>query len=342
MLISINTDTDIGIQNGDIEISTLTFKELGLKEQDIEDFLTENINLIVGDSETLLIVGRQVRDTQGKRSDLTAIDKDGNLVLIEIKRDKEDAIARKEPLELQSIRYAAALAKIKTTDELVDKVFGAYFDSMRYQSNSNSELTSKENAKKKLDKFLEDTNSKKSFNTKQRIILVASDFDALTISTVAWLIQNKIDISCYRIIPKKINGDIFLEIEKKLPIPVLEDYFIEVKGKTSKINENKIMNNSDNKIKTSLPRMKELFEWKLLDTNDEIAIKNKKESKATIIDTKYVNFNGEDMTFNEWGRKVTGWSSICIYDWAVDSKTNKTLSELRSEYSEDHEETESE
>jgi hypothetical protein len=35
--------------------------------------------------------------------------------------------------------------------------------------------------------------------------------------------------------------------------------------------------------------------------------------------------------YNEWGREVTGWSSVNIYDWAVDVKTGKTLGELRTE-----------
>ena len=339
MLINISTDNGIEIGDSDKDPVKLSFKELGKKEQDIEEFLSNNIELIVGD-ETLLIVGRQVVDTQRKRSDLTAIDKDGNLVLIEIKRDKEDAIARKEPLELQSIRYAAALAKIKTTEELADKVFGSYIE--KYTNfTSNSDLTSKEYAKKELDKFLEANNSK-TFNTKQRIILIASDFDVLTLSTVAWLIQNKIDISCYSIMPTKINKDIFLEITKILPVRVLEGFFIEVMGKTDKV-ENKLKNSSDVKSKTSLPRMKDLLdEWKLLEKGDEIYKKNNKDSNATIIDSKYVDFNGEKMTFNEWGKKLTGWSSICIYDWAVHSKTNKTLSDLRTLYSEQHEQDESE
>jgi hypothetical protein len=35
------------------------------------------------------------------------------------------------------------------------------------------------------------------------------------------------------------------------------------------------------------------------------------------------------LTFNEWGSKVTGWSSICIYEWAKKKDGTKTLAELR-------------
>jgi hypothetical protein len=47
---------------------------------------------------------------------------------IEIKRDVEDIKQRREAFEFQAIRYAASYAKIKTTDELVDKIFTSYIE----------------------------------------------------------------------------------------------------------------------------------------------------------------------------------------------------------------------
>ncbi|GAA0079978.1 hypothetical protein UT300006_06030 [Clostridium sp. CTA-6] len=29
------------------------------------------------------------------------------------------------------------------------------------------------------------------------------------------------------------------------------------------------------------------------------------------------DIKGEKLTFNKWGQKVTGWSSIRIYDWVL-------------------------
>ena len=45
----------------------------------------------------------------------------------------------------------------------------------------------------------------------------------------------------------------------------------------------------------------------------------------------YAKFNNEKITFNKWGQKVTGWSSIRIYDWAMIKGNDKTLHELREE-----------
>jgi hypothetical protein len=44
-----------------------------------------------------------------------------------------------------------------------------------------------------------------------------------------------------------------------------------------------------------------------------------------------VRFNGEEISYNNWGKKVTGWSSINIYEWAMLSSIKKTLQELRTE-----------
>ena len=75
--------------------------------------------------------------------------------------------------------------------------------------------------------------------------------------------------------------------------------------------------------------MSKLIEWEILHPGDSLTINGFDKSDATIIDAKTVNFGGKTVTFNEWGREVTGWSSICIYDWAV--LNGKTLSSLRAE-----------
>lgn len=318
MLISI--DTENGIENSNREIQAITFKELGLKESDIEEFLRKNIN-IIADDESLLIVGQQVIDSQKGRSDLTAVDENGNLVLIEIKRDKADAKARKEPIEFQAIRYAASLSKIKTPDELVSKIYESYIE--KHDSSEKTDLTPSERAKRLLFKFLEDNNALKTFNNKQKIILVASSFENVALSSVAWLISNNVNIACYTLEPVKINSDVYLEVKRILPVSLLEDYYTEVKEKISESSTTVI-------TRTNLPRMPKLLEWGIIKLGDKLSIKNQENSEATVNDAKSVNFQNENMSFNEWGQKVTGWSSICIYNWA-ETEAKKTLSELRKE-----------
>lgn len=37
------------------------------------------------------------------------------------------------------------------------------------------------------------------------------------------------------------------------------------------------------------------------------------------------------MSYFAWGKKVTGWASINIYEWITHKPTNKTLDALRQE-----------
>ena len=98
--------------NHPAQIEETTFAELGMKESDIEEILRKNVDMICDDEESMLIVGQQVQDEKKGRSDLTAIDNNGDMVLIEIKRDKRDIVGRKESFEFQAIRYAASCATI--------------------------------------------------------------------------------------------------------------------------------------------------------------------------------------------------------------------------------------
>ncbi|MEG4022755.1 hypothetical protein [Microcoleus sp. S13C4] len=319
-----------GIQRNEaIEIKVRNFKDLNLQERHIEEFLRKNINLLFGDDQTLLVVGQQVRNASNGISDLTAIDADGNIVLIEIKRDVQDIKARKEPFESQAIRYAASYAKISTPESLVELVYSSYIE-IHKEEYELGDLTPSEKARRELNKFLSSNDALKTFNKKQRIILIASSFDEQTLSAVAWLIANGVDASCLKITPVFIGEQGFLRIEKILPPAQLDDFYVGLAGECSTIKE-EIISTDSGFNRTWLPRMDQLFEWELIKAGDSIEIKEFESSEAIIIDDTFVRFNGEEISYNNWGKKVTGWSSISIYEWAMLSSTNRTLHELRKE-----------
>lgn len=56
------------------KVEALTFSELDMTENDIEELLRKNIDMICEEEESMLIVGKQVRNAQLGRSDLTAVD----------------------------------------------------------------------------------------------------------------------------------------------------------------------------------------------------------------------------------------------------------------------------
>lgn len=192
-----------------VKIEAVTFTELGIQESEIEEILRTGIDMLCDDEESMLIIGRQVKNEKLGRSDLTAVDNNGNIVLIEIKRDRKDIENRKEAFEFQAIRYAASYATIEGTDDLVKKVYAPYIEKYRSEFEL-GELTSYELGIRKLNEFLKVTGSENNFNKKQKIILAASDYDEQTLSAVAWLNSNNVDMSCFKLIPYKIGNEVYI------------------------------------------------------------------------------------------------------------------------------------
>lgn len=313
------------------EVQELTFKELGVTEADLEEFVRQNIEVLFPDGEeTLLVVGQQNRNKEGGRADLIALDGDGNIVLIELKRDKQDMVARKEAFEFQAIRYAANYALINTPKDLVQKTYASYIEKYENESQFQEELkqglSHSELASKRLDHFLQENKAQGTFNRRQRIILMASSFDPQTLSACAWLVKNGVDIRCISVLPIRYNQQVFFNVEQILPPPTLEQYFVELAEPTQKSRKSR----REGK-KSTLPRMSKLFEWKIVKKHDQIHIKNHESKTATMKDHQYVIYQGKQIKYNDWGQQITGWSAINIYEWTVHEKSGKTLDALRRE-----------
>jgi len=228
------------------------FKEIGGKqEKDLVKMIVENpwlLNLKLEDEESdlrenpeLLIIGEEARTIRGKRPDLLAIDQKGNLIVIEAKRDIDDEKARKEAVEFQAIRYAAASRKM-TPDDIID-LFANYLEKTDYLENTESDKSDprrkepwKEQAIELLCAHLsdeedleeEDLNELLDPRNKQKIYLVAADYDPEITSACAWLREHDIDIVCFRLRPYRIGEQWLLERERLIPPPELDDFMLEM------------------------------------------------------------------------------------------------------------------
>ncbi len=307
------------------KIEAVTFSSLGMQESDIEEILRDNIGMICDDEESMLIVGRQVQNVKCSRSDLTAVDNDGNLVLIEVKRDRKDIVSRREAFEFQAIRYAAGYATIETPDDLVKKVYVPYIE--RYQQEFDiGELTSYEFGTRKLGEFLQENEAGKSFNERQRIILVASDFDEETLSAVAWLNSNNVDISCYKLTPYKLEEQLYLQVEKVLPLENYEDYYVNLLERPLGLPAGK------RKVtRRSLPKIDALLEWGAVKAGDTLVAKGRTE-EGTLLANGNIKVNNEEQSLQSWLKMVYGWASVATYSFTVHKRTGKTLGQIRSEY----------
>jgi hypothetical protein len=264
------------------------------------------------------------------RSDLVALDGQGNIVLIELKRDKDDIAARKEPFEFQAIRYAANYALIRTQEELVQLLFAPYIerhrDDPQFQPALASGLTASELATRKVSEFLSRNAAQATLNRYQRIVLIASGYDEQTLSACAWLAKNGIDLRCITISPIEYRQQVFFQVEQVMPPPTLEGYYVEVAeqavGRATATTPGRTP-------KQTLPRMADLLEWGLVSVGDTLHIRGYENERAEVVDQAYVKYQNQPMKYNDWGQRITGWSAINIYEWTVHERSGETLDALR-------------
>jgi hypothetical protein len=78
-------------------------------------------------------------------------------------------------------------------------------------------------------------------------------------------------------------------------------------------------------------RVADLLEAGLLKPGDEVYTKKRPELRATVVDAKFVEYEGNRWRYNDWGTHVTGWSAINIYHEFTLTRTGQTLDELRKQ-----------
>lgn len=119
---------------------------------------------------------------------------------------------------------------------------------------------------------------------------------------------------------------------------ILVDTIIDECLPTPNIDISQIKTNSK-KLEASLPKMDKLIEFGIIKKGEKIYLTPKpEESVATLIDEKYVDFNGEKITLNEWGCRVTGWQSIRIYAYVAVVGEIETLQQKRLAFIQEHNE----
>jgi hypothetical protein len=107
---------EIGVWRIDNGLKPVDFVPLDIESR-LEDILDENVSIA---SPNWLVIGRQVRTDYGLFIDLLAIDRDANLVVIELKRDKtyRDIVA-------QVLDYGSWVRELKDNDQIA-KIFDEY------------------------------------------------------------------------------------------------------------------------------------------------------------------------------------------------------------------------
>lgn len=192
-----------------------SFSELGFKERShLQAWIAGNPEAL---GEKLLIIQKEFSGFPEtyERLDLLALDKNGNIVIIENKLDDSG-----RDVTWQALKYASYCSTL--TKEDIRNVYQTYIDGRQIQ----------ENAEKNILEFLDEVDFKELvLNQRQRIILVAANFRKEVTSTVMWLLNYKIQLQCFKATSYELNGQYFLAIDQIIPTKDAQDYVISMANK---------------------------------------------------------------------------------------------------------------
>ena len=170
--------------------------------------------------EELLIIGHEYDDFENnERIDLLAIDKEGNLVVIEVKRDNSGI-----SVDFQALKYVSYMSR-RTLKEIIE-IYSKYIDDNSLQLDPIQEIMEFLNVDD--ESLLNDM-----INNTQRIIIIGKELDKRVLSVCAWLYENGINVKCISIKPYKYNEEIFIDTNQIIPPEKIEEYYINKKSRTS-------------------------------------------------------------------------------------------------------------
>lgn len=197
--------------------STNFVAESIFERDDLQQAFKNNIDII---APNCMVIAEEFSEWQGsrKRIDLLAIDKQANLVVIELKRTETG-----DHMELQALRYASMISTMTFEDTI--RVFQTYKQKNGYANYS------LEDAQCEIEDFVDIDITESGFAEDIKTILVSQDFSVELTTSVLWLNERNLDIICMKIKPYNDNGKILVDIQQIIPLPEAANYQVKVKRK---------------------------------------------------------------------------------------------------------------
>ena len=196
-------------------IEEVKFAQLGFQERrDIQEWIAANPGILSSD---LLIIGKEFSgfDRTNERPDLLAVEPDGTLVVIELKRDDTGSDAH-----WQAIKYASYFRHAQ--DDSIIRMLASYKN------------IPEEDAGNLLLQHL-GADDLSSLNHDQRIILASHRFAPEVTSAVLWLNEKAPGdnlMTCVQLVPymDAETGALYVQANTIIPTPGTEDYIIGIGG----------------------------------------------------------------------------------------------------------------
>lgn len=199
------------------KISNTTFKDLGISERhDLQEWLAKNPSIF---GEDILIIQKEFdgfEDTN-ERLDLLALDKQGNLVVIENKLDDSG-----RDVIWQVLKYSSYCSTLNIQN--IKEIFNQY---LKKEGRVDT-------AEDILSDFFGDEDYENIVNigNSQRIIMVAGKFRKEVTSTVIWLLNYGLRVQCFKASTYKYQEQLFFNLEQIIPMKDSEEYIISMAKKS--------------------------------------------------------------------------------------------------------------
>ena len=211
-------------------VRTKKFSELGFTERKhLQEWLAHQPDAL---GEELLIIQKEFDgfDDTRERLDLLALDKDGNLVIIENKLDDSG-----RDVVWQALKYASYCASL-TKGQIVE-IYQQYLHRYLPTIEAGEPLTQAGqpvDAATRICEFLDAPDLdevKLNLGNSQRIMLVAANFRKEVTSTALWLLGQGISIQCFKITPYALGEQLLINIDQIIPTPEAKELMIGINAK---------------------------------------------------------------------------------------------------------------
>jgi len=206
--------------NSLVLLEAKSFSNLGFRERDhLQEWICKNPSVL---AEELLIIQKEFNgfDDTKERLDILALDKQGNLVIVENKLDDTG-----RDVVWQALKYTSYCSTLSTAQ--IVEMFQQF---LRKEG-------SEADPRKVIGEFVHGSREDFILNQNdQRIILVANTFRKEVTSTVMWLLNHNVRIQCFRAIPYVLEGrppTVLLQFEQIIPLLETEEYIIKIREKVN-------------------------------------------------------------------------------------------------------------
>jgi hypothetical protein len=240
-----------------------SYVKRGMSERgDLQRLLRANIGVVTNPDAPaqpdLLVIAEEFGewDDSKRRIDLLGVDRAGNLVVIELKRDDDGS-----HMDLQAIRYAAMVSRMTFVKAV--EVFQRHLD--KHDAGRDARSTLLEHMKwsePREDEFASDV----------RIILVSAEFGKELTTAVMWLNERDMDIRCVRVKPYANGEQTMMDVQQIIPPPDIAERLIQIKHKQQEERRERAVRHSERRAfwTAALPVVSAaVARWKNISPNDD-------------------------------------------------------------------------